>query len=531
MPPSVLGHPTLDKILSQIDSLSKLSAEKGRAFDLRKLYVGECTTRRESYLAGLDKQLHEAQDLLRQAAEAATAGQDGKVIDLARRSRIEAAKIAFDGNATDAQKGEAKKIQDDAARLADTVVGVANLLRSVRTAYNRPDDLVKALQQFATAYPTHELTPEFERAIGASGVWGAIVDWENRAAGWYLNPLPENKRTIETRLQAIDEHLRLFPSSPYKIAAENARELMAPALDVLDPDEGGLLGLNDMTEMLNHVLITGLYQVQRRSGERYYLVNPRLETVKKPDGTVVYYQFKHIVDGKLTEKRTSVKADEVTLKGETAPPAAQAAFAAAARELLRGRHDKNWRTVYLQVAELGRTNRDIDPCLNATILKTVLTKAIDCCRGKAIEPQSRQIQAVLKSISGEDWEKYLWMNPDDEDAEKVRNLAATILGNCPRLEPIITSIRVAVDTQRNVLGRTLVSYRPVGILLRLPGEVEFQGTLTQGELYVITSSPAGLPQFVRIGEVTDTGRKLDAEVIRRCARGCPVFLKPRKKSP
>ena len=525
----VLEHESAETFLAEADKLARRAEEKSEMFNLRSEYDKETERRGELYRAKVDKILNGLQETMRKAVEAGDKAKFQDAIDQARDVRTEALKIKFNKKATDGQRAQAEKLLNEAAQLVKEVQALRQDLRAIRLAYNQAGNLVKALQNFTTQHPNHELTTDFERAVTMSTVWEPVVDWHARAAAWHTTVLVHDRTKIEQRLTSIQEHLQKYVDSPYKAAGESYEALLTPAREALDPDEGGLIGLNDANEMLAHPLIAALHMVETKTGDRYYLLGDRVELLMVR-GQPYKYNFRYIVDGKLTDKPVGLAVAAVKLTGTKPPLAPQVRFAQDARGLIGKFDGSNWRTLYLRLAALAQKQTDIDPCLRATLIKNLLGWAGECCKGPAFAKPRKDIQAMEQALSGDEWDKYRWMDPDpdrrDADVRKARLTAKTILNGLKDVKPIIAGIEGVLGRQRNQLAASLISYRPVGILLMAAGEAEILATkVGPGELYVIGTDQTGRADYCKIGEVTAKGTTVDADAAKRRPRGCPVFLK------
>lgn len=107
-----------------------------------------------------------------------------------------------------------------------------------------------------------------------------------------------------------------------------------------------------------------------------------------------------------------------------------------AQRMLGRFHIEEWETFGLKVAETIRGRTDVDPVLRMILLTRTMTILSKCAWG--IDEEVRNIQ---RTLSAHDTEDVNWMNPDDDNASRVRERINTTLTRLGALEALGVNVR------------------------------------------------------------------------------------------
>ena len=407
-------------------------------------------------------------------------------------------------------------LEADAKALEDAMAGLFGpdtAIDQIRKAFQSPDTLKTRLTDFAAKYPAHVMAEDFLRAATMAPHWRAAAAWQTMVAGWGKDLRVTGAAAAEQRAAAIAKHLADFPESPHKAAAEPYLAYLGAAKNALAG--GRLKTLKGTTDLLSSGAVLHLAVVRTSDGRTFYLLDEARDFKQQQSGgAVTGYSITYIVDGSLT-RRTTLLGPSARVMAPAAAP--QTVFAQKAIQAVMQHQGKGWETFYLELAQRLLDTPGIDPILAASILRLdFLPAAIESTPLATAQVQQK---ADLLADLG-DLNEVHWMDPDDEDALKLRPKAAQVLRNLGAFTPIIADVQGQLDK----MSQSVTSYRPVGILLPGPGRsVSLDAGAAQGDLFVLWAERGLPPRFEKIGALAAGAFAESASALARYPKGSPLF--------
>lgn len=421
------------------------------------------------------------------------------------------------GRAEDLRKHVLERIEelrDKAKRQA----AISDTLKSIRLMCARPKKLSKALRDFSATYQEHRYAAEFLKAERMGSGWQAAEAWTQLAQPWLGDVRVGDGVEARTRLREVEKFLaaRAPGVCPYEPAAKKYVSYLRTASSAMPGKV--LASIYEVEDALKSGIIANAKMVvNKRNGDRYYLVGTRLRS-HSPGGRILSYSFFYVVGGNMPPRQKSLKvADMMYTELRDAP---QALFAKEALKLISKVKDANgrgWETLCLQLAELVRTWPDIDPVPRAILLKIFLRGAAACVPEKQdqVRPLLAQLSA-LRVVSH-------WMDPEGQGVLLARERAAEVVNAIKPLGPIIKEI----DEELEAMAQALVPCQPVGILLGRAEDLRLNVPADKGTLCVIWSEMRTGSRFERIGIISEGKIVLDAKAEERYPQGSPIYLRAR----
>jgi len=403
-----------------------------------------------------------------------------------------------------AMEQSARRIRKDALAKEIERNAAQRDLTHIREAYDAPADLEKSLQAFAENHAAHPLAGEFVKAASMASVWSALAAWRKIRADWDSARV-QDKRSAQIRLKLVDNYLESHPSNPYW-------EMMTRYGGYLSVSQGafsdtGLKHISSLEKLITSRLVSSVLVIKTQRGCYYTLSDKLTETAF--GGEVVGYSAYCIIDSEMTQQSVSIPVEDSPSKPEPAP---QTKFADSATAAIMDFNGRGWETFHLRIAELARSNADIDPILRVYLLNEILEYTLDTT---PFRPE--EMKAALRTLS----KCYVpadWMNPEDTDAKTLRKRAGGALGAMSSFAGTIK----AVEQQLEAIEKALVAYRPIAVVLD-PSEIEIPDKVKDAKLYVVTYDDAKAPVLKLIGEVQDGVLQMKQKLTGLC--GNPVYIK------
>jgi len=426
-----------------------------------------------------------------------------------------------------AQRADAERYAADVRKLRDELrekrrnaTDAADAFRQIPALYDKPAELAKQLQDFQARFGDHPLAAELGRAAGLADAWRAYQAWHTLSEPWVGDPRVCKPKDAGLRITAIEDHLRLFPASPLKSAAEEYLKYLQAARKAL-PDDGSIGGMATIKDgLFVNRLMADTYVVKAAKDKRYYTFEPNLDEAKGGEQMAGYWvKWINNETCKVTTLLLRVKAPK-DLDGDPnpLPESGQARFVRAVRERLAKYEGAGWETIYLELAEKVKGYTDTDPIVRAKLLKffVELAKEFAWVQSPTIEDLLRQLGALNLNVR--------WMDPNDADANLSRPECACFFETTKPLTPLVED---AVKRVRELQG-LFRPYRAVGILLSVGGPAEVRlgarEKLDDGDLYILGIRGGPAPAFHPVGTAAAGKVKMADHLRGEFPRGSVVYF-------
>ncbi|MFW6106530.1 MAG: hypothetical protein ACOC8H_00040, partial [bacterium] len=412
--------------------------------------------------------------------------------------------------------GRADTLKTKAERRAERRQEVQQALAKIRRAYNHPKELETALQNFGEAFPDHPLAEEFADAAKQQALWQAATAWRQFIRSRSLTHCTDATKAAERR-EAVAGYLGEHPDTPCADRLAEYVQYLRTAAGVLA--DGGLLGRSAVQDTLNERIVSDVFMLTTTDGRRFYLLDDKMPPrtggrVSGPEGAEWekwQYRIRHVVDADGRVRETTVDEGKLLKKPAPVP---QAELAGVLKRSLTQFDGHGWETLYLELAEKVRAAEEVDSILRAQLIKLLLDNAAACApfETDAIRRTSKKLEQFYARID--------WMDPADTRAEMQRAKATATLDDIGSLEPLARSVKARLEA----MVAPLPCYRPVGVLMTGPGEVELLEDVKSGELYVLRDGGEGALEVVSIGHVKAGKAKVDPSRTKPYYRGSPVYI-------
>jgi hypothetical protein len=377
-----------------------------------------------------------------------------------------------------------------------------------------PRRLAPGLRSFLSSYGPDDLdlAREFQSALDSEPSWHAAHDWWSTSRRWPSLDVHDRTAAGE-RLAAVEAHLAGHRQSPYRAGLEEYRKLLRNVVNIVN-DDRSLAGEGELRLLLaSRFLNPPLYDIETRTGERYYLLDDESKHLIKEGGVVTSQSFEVLLDHKLrTEKRNFSTAD---LRGKPRR-APQVEFARYAAEAMAKSSARRERTLFLDVCDLLLANRGIDSVYSASLARTCLSHAAYCAPA-AVRGEIEAVTAKLPMDLDANW-----IDPADKKASELRLVLLPVLPEVhSAVKALRGKVREAAAREWRELECTLVRCEPLAVLLDAGGD-------TRTDVKVPSGSPdARLAVFseqrlVEIGRFNGDSVTLDPSAT-RLPRGSLVF--------
>ena len=254
----------------------------------------------------------------------------------------------------------------EAVRLAraeyDARMTLAGSTRSVASAR-------RALQQFATQFPSSSLTPEFTRAAAAADVYESVERWNAIAAGWAKTPAPANDKTALQRLEIIQGFVRDNPLCPLVPAITLYGEYLRQAASALASPNGWQ---QPMAEILSAPLWVDLSVLEATDKTRYYvLADPAVR--KQGLGDRARTVFDAIDPQNINRKKTVSLPPQKSLVSEKPALVPHAVFLRDLAEQMKTVDDRNWDTWGIDLVDRLAADEKMDAVVRAILLREAIS--------------------------------------------------------------------------------------------------------------------------------------------------------------
>jgi len=507
--------PSARRKLRRAEKLAAKYEEKTKVEDWRQTIQAHADAQDRKLENEHKRQLDELQTCYNELLDAQQKGEESVEI-VARRCLAMAAALINAEDIPAPLKARALAIQDATRRTRKAIrdkiarrTATRKALGDIASAYKSPTTLAERLRSFTQDYPDHPLTPDFARSVRMEPHWRAVKEWARSTAHWGAHVEVHSSRTVGARLIRLKEYLKDHPGSAYQAAAAEYRQYLEKGKDVITEDE--LKGLTSVQNMLSgRIYAPNLYTVFTKSRERYYYFASKHAPFPSTGGV------NYITDLRLRTRHTNIAPRQLIGKPEVAP---HSAFAERALKLLRSFKGPGWATLYLRLAELARTQPDMDPILRARLLKISLRYA-----GGTIAWHAERVQKTIDQLDkfAPDFKLDVpWPDPKDHDANRFRPEIQNALYRIDSFKGLIREVEERIKELPNRLSR----HHVVGVMLGDAGEVQLKSAAQTGDLYVLWADGQQAPTYNKIGTVKNGAPLIDKKAASRYPRGNPIFMR------
>jgi hypothetical protein len=479
--------PSFKALLARAEALVRTEAERATIAEWRarrEVFEDERQRFRDQELTGdIDRLVALHEEVRKAAAKGApeTLELGASCIELAER-------ITKSGEASPSLRGRAEDIRTSTQALVKEALGRSDRASAAGATLDRlealtdPGLVAGALRAFAQEYPDHPRAAEFVRASAREGLWRALEEWHALTHPWTRGLHVTEPKTAKERRAQLEAYLKAQPESPHRAKAEEGVRYLALAEKALG--KGGLLGVDEVRELLASPLVADLLEVRDSQGRRYYILGEAAIESMGGDQVAVEFIFdpdlhtrKKAWSGARPKPRKSPQANWVDL--------AQRALV----EVPTG-----WETVCLRLSEQVRANTEIDPVLAGLILRQLFACAegITPLFAGELSERSKELMTLDLDVR--------WMDPDDKSAEPRRGRTRGVLERMGSLQPLVEQIETSLALGPRyrpvgVVGRRLVVSDPKasGSLVVFDQDVVRPRGIGKVERGVVTPSPAEPP--------------------------------------
>lgn len=389
--------------------------------------------------------------------------------------------------------------QKSMQRALDRISGLAD----------RPKVLAAELEAFAKEYPDEPMSGDFSRVAGMVAEWEALVAYCELTRGWSKELNPGNPVRIGHRKKAIEEYLNRFPSSPFEQGLQEYSTYLTVAANAW-PD-ADIVYFKRLRDLLSSPVLLDVQAIKAKDGSRYYFEKGDVRK-QMMNGELTGYVVETLTNAATFEKRTtSINLREVDTGPTTAGHCVLASELRMAMDRCKRMGWRNWETLYLRLAEAIRQSDDVDPVLQAILLKQVLSYARDSTPFVTAE-----LQGIVSDLEQLDLD-VAWLDPEDDDANRARSMAVAKTEMIASLQ----SMRRKVEDRMEHVGGALSSYRPVGV--RVHGRTRCTGYTGSDpvDVYAMVDG-TGLR---RVGKLVGGRFECASNSENVCLQGMPLFVR------
>ncbi|MEX2673415.1 MAG: hypothetical protein WD294_15050 [Phycisphaeraceae bacterium] len=365
------------------------------------------------------------------------------------------------------------------------------------TSLGDPDELATKLSAFRETYPEHHLASELHEAASYAGDWKTINRWSEIMGVWRG---PDSSRSDVTRLIEMleafdDEHETEIMGRRVEASLSYLRQKQRSLHPLGDPrhQESGL------SLLITHPLVDGLHVLTSRSGDRYYMAEPRKPEPWGETSQVLvrYVSSVEQIRGPRTPAQTTFPRDAFAEDAKP-EPAPQQAFADEAAAWLNSSQYR-WQEAHLEVLRILMMQEDMEPILKANLAGQLiqLSAESDAMTLEALREWGTHLADVSTSSD--------WLDPES-DVQRQRDQAKERLAMAPDIKQLLSEAR---DQTEAVLA-DLAVLEPVGMIWKdSEGNIVLVGrraAATDGDsLYALLPGEEGPTQMKIVGEALSSG--------------------------
>ena len=523
------SHPDL-KALKLAEELAVSDQEKVRIEQVRAriqtVKLSAQKQRDEDFTAALDAvrtRFADAQKLAEvDMVKAATAMDEirTEIGELVKRDGVSSEVVAAAKSLRDAVSSRwkmvTKKVMDRQA--------IDSALVQIPTYEGQPEKLAENLRKFASEYPDHELSSDFQSIEGFGEAWSTINAWSELSGQWKSLEVTSQEEA-KLREKAVFMFTKDHLDTTMNTSLAAYLSYLKRAGNALDPRIDGTKPGTDLYELLNHPTIAGLSTVRLKTGGVFYLP-PKVSPRPLPGQQSVAIKYianaaQAARDEPLAEK--FVQLSELAGGGEmkTAP---QSAFSTDAQVFLAS-DQAVWATLNLRLCELAKKQKGIDPILRVTICRELMRLAD--VHGWPSNPAIENWLDSADTVSLED----PWMDPYDNTLTTKRERAEKVMNEMPSPKAIFDQY----NAEMRRLTSSLIGRKRIGMVwVDGEGNVTIKGdysSLGPGVLEIVGKADGGLTAMKTLGILGPNGTPEWADSANSAPAGSLVYWRPAESSP
>ena len=394
----------------------------------------------------------------------------------------------------------------------------------ITTLQSQPEKLAENLRKFASEYPDHELSSEFQHIEGCGDAWSAIAEWSELSGQWkslMVSSQEEAKQREKAVFMFTKDHLDTTMSEAlagYLVYLKRASNSLDPRLDGTKPG-------TDLYELLNHPTIAGLSTVRLKSGGVLYLprkVSPRPLPGQKS------LAIKYIANAEQAARDEPLAEKFIELSeladGGAMKKAPQSAFSSDAQVFLAS-NQAVWATLHLRLCELAKKQAGIDPILRVSICRELMR--LSDVHGWPSNPAIENWLDSADTVSLSD----PWMDPFDNTLTTKRERAEKVMNEMP--SPNALTAQYTTDMRR--LTNSLLGRKRIGMVwIDGDGNVTIKGdysSLGPGVLEIVAKGDGGVSAMKTLGVMGPNGTPEWAETASEAPAGSLVYWRPTESTP
>jgi hypothetical protein len=383
------------------------------------------------------------------------------------------------------------------------------------------------LRIFAESCPVDPKVKDFTELAPDVDFWRGVVKWQQISGRWKVL-VPRTLADVKLWIAECETWLAEFAQSPpapvIREYVSLLRHVVAHEEDDSGDEKEGLR--TKMLDLFSGPLIENVDVIDFKDGKRYYLKIP-FDQSKHADKKEELISFRHIVGFRGEPRQKNAKVNEFkSLRSQESP---QTKMSGRVRHDIKaatliGWEKAGWDSTLLQIAELLRRDRELDPFLRYYMLSRTLefAQAGNVFLNAELEPIVSKLHDERINLSTR------WMDPDEASGTRMRRLADEKLNLVGDLKPVWDRARKRETEFRDQLFETSF---PVG-WLSLDERKRWQCNSNwvphaEHGLWVVIRTPgAKTAKWSRIGTANpETGLSLRKDASQLLKEGRLVFAK------
>lgn len=502
---------TVESAVEEASSLARSAHEKKALATARKELTGREAVRRKSAetewrrvvggvsgaVAALDAKVRASTnaDEIRAAAKSATEKLQ-ELTSLETLAPVVSSSVAAERTLVQQRLGDVLKLCERESSRLYREGELDRLVERLRTGNGDVTQEVgayaAALEKYVADFPEAASSGDYRKAAAERPRWEAAVVWQKLAVTWatVIPMLLEDQRARVAQLDAFTQKYHESPEGPLAI---EYRDTLQSVLRRFESASGERPAVRQVLDVFQGALVKGVHTLKDRKGRIFYLTEPY-----KWDGKSAGAPFKYYSNTGGRTKNTTIIISELEMRESVLSPQAQLGETAA--ELLKSKNDLDWLAVTEQltlgVFEIPR----LDPLLRHRLLVDLIDpmSAGDFQLQRELEPY----KAKLDDARIDDAAR--WMDPEDEDAPAMRQIAEELL---KEIQPDLLAAWGKARAKMTELDVRLHDrWGPAGRLVRLrDGQWTVLTTLKTSDSYRLGVVQPNSVGFAPIAQLTSIG--------------------------
>jgi hypothetical protein len=500
------GSDNLDSAAAAVDRAARMAAseqERRLVEEARHRVMqakAEQAAAREKRVTELLSELAEVTQQLEQAVRRTPAGDTSDLLKRAREIQSELAAIpVIDSqlaSAIDALRSRVNRVTEEQAKLERRRLEWQQVRQAVGVG---PSSLAKALKQFANAAPDSPIATDATTASALELRWLELMEWQSLREKWAANPFPELSEA-RGRVDEIKAFRQKYPGGMHDALAGEYETLLSAAVSLSDP--GGDVQMT-LRSVMNSPLVRDLDLVHWQSGKQPFYVRRGERIEPPPAGNSLGGVTIRAV---LTPDITDTKSKFVRVNSELkAVPSPQSRTSIRALERLGQLRPDNAITLFVDLTRMICTEEGIDP-----IFAAIMLEAVQSVQEKVPAVGDPGLDNVCKALAPVRVSELLWMDPEDERANRAR---PAVQRELLRLVDHDSRRKTLEQTQRRLSDSLRYGVVAVGLLDGFEGPRRWYSTSRPpdgAEVFALATTPESKTVLLSVGVVQGGEVQLNA---------------------